>query len=191
MEIQAGNEPSLDELKKTYHANWKSEGYVIASQEDGYRRDGESALETFYQRYQSEKVVPLRLEWKFTIPVGEHTITGFVDRIDPLGEGTCAIFDYKTGKSKPQKEVDADLQLGIYALAVREGLGLRAEKLSLYFLQKDEIVTTTRTDEQLAAVVDEVLSVAEGISSRRFEPNPGDFKCGRCDYAGICPAMEL
>ncbi|MEI6514045.1 MAG: PD-(D/E)XK nuclease family protein, partial [bacterium] len=72
-----------------------------------------------------------------------------------------------------------------------EGLGLRAEKLSLYFLQKDEIVTTTRTDEQLAQVVEEILSVAEGISSRRFEPKQDPFRCGRCDYAGICPAMEF
>lgn len=188
--VQAGKEPSLEDLKKTYNANWVSEGYAIPSQEAGYRRDGENALDAFYRRYQSEKVVPSHLEWKFTLPVGDHFITGFVDRIDPMGDGVCSILDYKTGKPQAQKDVDANLQLTMYALAVRECLGLRAEKLSLYFLKTDEVISTTRTDEQLAAVEEHVLSVAEAISARKFEPVSDAFKCGRCDYSGICPAME-
>lgn len=189
-DVIAGKDPTLNDLKNTYNENWQSEGYVIPSQEAGYRRDGESSLEAFYRRFQSEKVVPLHLEWKFTLPVGEHFVTGFVDRIDPLRDGTCSILDYKTGKARTQKDVDADLQLTIYALAVRECLGLRAEKLSLYFLKTDEIISTTRTNEQLDAVKEHVLSIAESISARKFEPIFDTFKCSRCDYAGICPAME-
>jgi DNA helicase-2/ATP-dependent DNA helicase PcrA len=189
-DVRAGKEPSLDDLKKAYCENWLSEGYALKSQEEGYRREGETTLESFYQRYQSTKVIPLYLEWKFTVPVGNHFLTGFVDRIDPLGEGTCSVFDYKTGKPRTQKDVDADLQLTTYAYAVRESLGLRAGKLSLYFLNTDEIFSTTRTDDQLSAMVDHVLEVADLISARQFEPLPEPFKCGRCDYAGICPAME-
>ncbi|HEY3297904.1 MAG TPA: ATP-dependent DNA helicase [Armatimonadota bacterium] len=188
--VKAGSEPSLDQLKAVYCENWQSEGYVIPSQEEGYRREGEGALESFYRRYQSEKVVPLQLEWQFSLPVGRHTVIGFVDRIDPLGEGACSVVDYKTGKAKTQKDVDADMQLSVYALAVRECLGLKAEKLSLYFLKTDEIISTTRTDEQLAEVVERILSVADLIEARKFEPNPDPFKCGRCDYNAICPATE-
>jgi len=190
-EVQAGKEPSLADLKTTYQENWQNEGYVIPSQEHNYRRDGETALEAFYTRYQSAKIVPLHLEWKFTLPVGGHFITGYVDRIDALGDGACSVIDYKTGKPRTQKDVDADLQLSMYALAVRECLGLRAEQLSLHFLQTDEIISTARTDTQLSEVVEHVLSVAEAISARKFDPNPDGFKCGRCDYAGICPAMEV
>jgi RecB family exonuclease len=189
--VQIGKEPTLDELKQIYKENWKSEGYVIRTQEEGYRRDGEAAIERFYRRYISAKVVPLHLEWEFTLPVGGHFITGRVDRIDPLKDGGCSVIDYKTGKAKTQKDVDANLQLTMYALAVRECLGLRAEKLSLYFLKTDEVVSTTRTNEQLAAVEEHALSVAKAISARKFEPIPDAFKCGRCDYAGICPAMEV
>lgn len=189
-DVRAGKEPSLDDLKKAYHENWQSEGYVIPSQEEGYRHDGESALESFYQRYQSTKVVPLYLEWKFTLPVGNHFITGFVDRIDPLGDGACSILDYKTGKPRKQKDVDDDLQLTMYAYAVSKCLGIRPEKLSLYFLKTDEIVSTTRSEEQLSNMVEHVLSVADSITARKFEPQPDSFKCGFCDYAGICPAME-
>ncbi len=190
-EVQAGREPSLDDLKTTYNENWQNEGYVIPSQERNYRRDGETALEAFYRRYKSAKVVPLHLEWKFTLPVGGHFVTGYVDRIDALGDGACSVIDYKTGKPRNQKDVDADLQLSMYALAVRECLGLRAEKLSLHFLQTDEMISTTRTDTQLSEVVGQVLSVAEAISARKFEANPDGFRCSRCDFAGICPAMEV
>lgn len=190
-DVRAGKEPTLEDLKATYHQNWRGDGYIIKAQEEGYKRDGEAALEAFFKRYQMAKVVPLHLEWSFTLPVGGHFITGRVDRIDPLGEGTCSVLDYKTGKPKTQKDVDSDLQLTIYALAVRECLGLEAKDLSLYFLQTDEIFTATRTEEQLAAVEEEVLSVAENILARRFEPAPDAFKCGRCDYAGICWARDV
>lgn len=189
-DVKSGKDPSLDDLKNTYNENWVSEGYVIPSQEAGYRHDGENALDGFYRRYQSEKVVPLHLEWKFTLPVGDHFITGVVDRIDPLGDGTCSILDYKTGKSCKQKDVDENLQLTIYALAVQECLGLKAEKLSLYFLKSDEVISTTRNDEQLAAVKEHILSIIESICERKFDPIIDPFKCARCDYAGICPAME-
>ncbi|MHB1458074.1 MAG: ATP-dependent helicase [Armatimonadota bacterium] len=185
-----GNDPSLDDLKAAYNETWQSEGYVIPSQEAGYRLDGESSLETFYRRYQAEKVIPLHLEWKFTLPVGGHFITGVVDRIDPLGDGTCSIYDYKTGKACKQKEVDESLQLTIYALAARDCLGLRADKLSLYFLKTNEIITTTRTDAQLDEVKEHVLKVVESIQARKFEPVYEAFKCARCDYAGICPVTE-
>ena len=189
-EIKSGKEPTLDDLKNTYQDNWKSEGYVLPSQEAGYRRDGESFLERFYKRYLSEKVIPLHLEWKFTLPIGNHFVTGYVDRIDPLGDGTCSILDYKTGKSRKQKDVDADMQLTMYALAVQEILGLKAQTLSLYFLNSDEIISTTRTDEQIEALKDHIISVAESICARNFEAKYDAYKCGRCDYGGICPVME-
>ncbi len=188
--VQAGSPPSLDELKAIYNDNWRSDGYVTESQEKGYRKEGESAMEAIYRHYLSAKVVPLHVEWNFTLPVGEHFITGKVDRIDPLPDGMCEVLDYKTGKPKTQKEVDEDAQLSLYALAVRQCLSLEASRLGLYFLRTDQLITTTRSREQLAQVTERVLTLAEAITSRRFDPSPEDRKCSRCDYAGICPAME-
>ena len=62
----------------------------------------------------------------------------------------------ETGKPRTKKDVDVDLYLSMYALAVRECLGLRADRLSLHFLQTDEIISTTQTDEQLAEVAEHV-----------------------------------
>lgn len=190
-QVKAGKSPSFDDLLAVYNENWHKDGYVLKSQEDGYRKDGISALESVYRRHQIDHIVPLQLEWKFTLPVGGHFMHGFVDRIDPMGQGACSIIDYKTGKPRTQKDVDSDLQLSLYALAVRECLGLVPERLSLYFLSTDEILSTTRTEEQLQMVTEKVLTVADAILSRKFPSNPADFKCGRCDFAGICSEREV
>jgi len=189
-QVKEGKTPSLEELKAVYDENWQREGYVLKAQEDAYRNDGASALEAVYRRQLAAPVVPLHLEWRFTLPIGGHFVVGFVDRIDPTGDGRCRVIDYKTGKPKNQKDVDSDLQLTLYALAVKECLGLVPESLCLHFLSSDEILSTTRSDEQLEMVKDQVLSVADAITARRFSPNPNDFRCARCDYAGLCPALE-
>jgi CRISPR/Cas system-associated exonuclease Cas4 (RecB family) len=82
------------------------------------------------------------------------------------------------------------LQLSLYALAAKECLGTVPERLSLYFVSTDEIVSSTRTDAQLAEVEDKVLSVADLILAGKFEPVHDDFKCRRCEYAALCLAME-
>jgi len=55
-----------------------------------------------------------------------HKFTSKIDRIDLLPEGGLRIIDYKTGQAykkftEPKKD---DLQLGIYALALKLGKGL-------------------------------------------------------------------
>lgn len=188
--VRAGENPSLDDLLRLYKEHWQRDGYALKAQEEAYWQEGKHSLGSVYERHQGRPIKPLELEWKFTLPVGPHFVHGFIDRIDPIGGGKCEVIDYKTGKPKEQKDVDADLQLSLYALAVRECLGLVPERLSLYFLSSDEIVSSSRTETQLEEVKTKVLSVADLILSGDFQPTSDHFRCGRCDYAALCPARE-
>ena len=72
----------------------------------------------------------------------ENILSGIIDRIDKLPDGRIEIIDYKTGKRiASQKEADNNLQLSLYALAVKNRwpkISLKNISLSLYFLKFNE-----------------------------------------------------
>jgi RecB family exonuclease len=122
---------------------------------------------------------------------------GVIDRIDRHADGSIEITDYKTGRPKSQKDVDEDRQLSAYALAVAMGAvrdphtGERlppAAKLTLYFTETDQAISTTRTPEQLEEFRAHVVDTARRIRSGDFSATPDQWRCGRCDYRLICPS---
>ena len=108
----------------------------------------------------------------------------------PGGRRGVEIVDYKTGKVKDQRAVDKDEQLTIYALAARDALGLNPRNLSLYFIDGNVKVSTTRTAEQLAAAREGIKKTIEAIKKSDFKPTP-NFLCDYCDFRQICPAYKI
>ncbi len=83
--------------------------------------------------------------------------------------------------------MDENLQLTIYALACRDALGLGTpERVTLYFTESAQRLSTTRTDEQLDAARDEILERAARSASGDFTATPGKA-CDWCDYRAMCP----
>ena len=122
---------------------------------------------------------------------------GVIDRIDRHPDGTIEITDYKTGRPRRQADVDVDEQLSAYALAMAMGAVPdpvtheplpAAGRLTLYFTETDQALSTTRTPEQLDAFRDTVLEKARRIRSGDFTATPDKWRCGRCDYRLICPS---
>ena len=114
-------------------------------------------------------------------------ITGSIDRIDRLPSGGIEIVDYKTGRVSSQKGVDESLQLSIYALACRDALGLGTpERVTLYFTESAQRLSTARTDEQLDAARADVLAKVAQMRTGAFAATPGE-PCRYCDYAAMCP----
>jgi DNA helicase-2/ATP-dependent DNA helicase PcrA len=121
---------------------------------------------------------------------------GRIDRIDRHPDGSIEVIDYKTGRTKTQREVDADDQLSAYALALRDGAVPDPEtgdplpapaRVTLYFTEEDLALSTTRTDAQLDEYRDRLVETVLRIRSGDFAATPGWEACGRCDYARICP----
>jgi len=113
--------------------------------------------------------------------------------VDHLAGGMIEIVDYKTGATLPtQKEVDKNLQLSFYALAATTiptaPFGKRPEKvkLSLYFLDNQEKISTIRTAEQLKEAKEEILKVREEIEKSDFKCSGHLFCQGKCEYSLFC-----
>ncbi|KKR57041.1 MAG: hypothetical protein UT96_C0028G0021, partial [Candidatus Woesebacteria bacterium GW2011_GWC2_40_30] len=134
----------------------------------------------------------------FTIPlVKDLKIGGRLDRVDNLGNGEIEIVDYKTGATIPtQKEVDKNLQLSFYALAASkiptEPFGKIPEriKLSLYYLDSQEKISTTRTVKQLENAVTEILKVRDEIEKSDFKCSNHMFCQMGCEFSLFCKSEE-
>lgn len=177
---------SLDELLKMYKNNWQPVGYLDADHREIQFEAGKKLLEKYYAKNSVMKAKPLALEKSFNLWIDGTKFFGRIDRIDPLPGGGVEIIDYKTGQPKDQKEVDKDEQVGFYAIAAKEALGFMPEKLSMYFIESGEKISTTRTEVQLAEAKKEVSEVVKEIEAGKFGATPG-MHCAWCAYREVCP----
>ena len=185
--ILEGKEVSLDLMRELYDKHWIPAGYDSRAHMDARKQKGWGMLESFFSMNSDPWVRPKYLEKGFTLKPGAGlVVSGRIDRIDQLSDGTVHVIDYKTGRVKSQRDTDKDLQLSIYALACEEIFRLKVSKLSLYYLGDGEIVTTTRSPEQLAQTREDLTEIAQSIQSSRFEATPSAMICGFCDYRLLC-----
>jgi len=151
---------------------------------------GKLYLEGFLKDGYDPKTKTILLEEKFTVPINPTLkIGGTIDRVDELSDGRFEIVDYKTGATIPtQKEVDRDLQLSFYALALSSIRKIKPEdiKLSLYYLDTQEKISTTRSTEDLEEVKKKILEIREEIENSDFKCSHGFFCQGKCEYSMFC-----
>ncbi len=185
--LKSGKEVSLKLMKELYEKNWIPNGYESVEHEQIRKEKGWEVLENFYKSNSDPWASPAFLERPFNLKINDYYLTGRIDRIDKLPDGTYEVIDYKTGRLKDSIDIDKDLQLSIYALACKNVFKLNVSKLSLYYLEDNEKLSTTRNEKQLAELEDRILEVIEQIRKSDFAPTPA-FHCNFCDFRLICPA---
>jgi len=199
------NFPTLDLLLKYYRDYWpqKTEGFEWkdSEEEKSYFKEGIRMLEEFYNKNIPHEISILDLETRFEVvidenpdkPNGKHILTGVIDRIDKLPDGTLEIIDYKTGKRMPsQRALDKNNQLSLYAIGLKSRwprVKIKDLKLSLYFLKFNEKINTTRTDKDLEEAKNKIVNLIHKIEKSNFEPH-SSVLCGWCGYRNICPTWR-
>jgi len=196
--------PKKEEIINFFSQNWNQETFQKEEIERGFFEDGIRIVNSHLEKLtDEEKKKTIALEHRFIIKVGEHTLGGAIDRIDRTESG-FEIIDYKTNrKIPPQKDIDSDLQLSIYLrafMAEWPSLFLRLNdttkiNLSLEFLRHGLRMSTTRTQEDLKKIDQDILEAVEQVeeagkqnkldSTKGFEPKLSAL-CDWCDYQKIC-----
>jgi RecB family exonuclease len=179
--------PRWEEVEAAYAAAWDSAEDPAARGSKDFD-EGLQILREYHEVNQDRPCRPVFLEHKFSVRFGEHVLTGALDRVDATDSGFDVI-DYKLHRDLPtQQDVDVDLQLGLYHLALEEQHGIRPDTLSLYFLRHNVELTTVRSPEQVREL--KRLVVATGndvVSDRQWNPCKGPH-CVGCDFRATCPS---
>lgn len=189
-----------DELLKYFTDKWNSEIYTDKQEEAFAFHQGVEMLKNYYtnnQQNQDFKIIDLETSFAIPFTSGDdiHQITGRIDRIDKLADGSFEIVDYKTAKKMPaQKEIDNNLQLSIYYLGfLHRWPSLQNEnksvKLSLYFLRHGEKLSTSRNYQKINEDKEKILSLINQIQQSSFEPKSNAL-CAWCQYQPYCPLFR-
>jgi DNA helicase-2/ATP-dependent DNA helicase PcrA len=183
-------EEGLRRLMGLFEEGWRRTGFGSSDDELQFRDRAREAMRLYWERERDSDGVPVWLERKFDIRIGEHHVRGRVDRVDRLPDGSHELIDYKTGERKSEADLESDLQLALYRVAAREAWDLEAKTGSYYYvLDADKVAAPVRPDDA-ERVERTVLQVGEGVLGQDFEPRPSPTVCSWCDYRLICPAAE-
>lgn len=186
--------PTLEQALDYFSRNWNSDVFENELEERSAFSQGVSMIQDYYKKNDPVKSNIVDLESRFQIELGEHVVSGIIDRIDKTEDG-YEIVDYKTTKKMPsQEKVDNDLQLSIYLQAFLKRYPKEVEnidkiKVSLYFLKHGVKLTSTRTVEQLKKIDELFLEVIKQIEEGKFDAQINPL-CDWCGYQNICPMWK-
>lgn len=192
---RAGKKVTKELLLTRLTDRWKKDGYEHTRYERDMKKRGEKYLSEYFDKEFDPHTIIAALEQPFVVPVTHEgktiKIGGKIDRVDVCPDGTLEIIDYKTGRMPSKREVDANLQLSMYALAAcgipAVPFGKKPEDiiLSLYFFDTQTRISTTRTVEQLEKEKIAIIDIAKQIEQSDFHCS-GNLLCSDCEYKLFC-----
>lgn len=182
--------PSLEEAIRAYDRAWGLEAAEDPTASRDYQ-EGREILHAFHEFNKDLPCAPAYLEHKFEIPVGSHLVSGSIDRVE-LTERGFEVIDYKLDRElRTRQEVEEDLQLGLYDLALREAHGVVPEALSLYFVRHNvKLTAAARSRAEMTRLKRWIEETGDAITAGGdWEPRPGEW-CSGCDFRAYCPAVS-
>jgi DNA helicase-2/ATP-dependent DNA helicase PcrA len=201
--IKNGQKVTPETIKNILKDDWDNLGYASRTHEQKSYMQAEKMLTEVAKKTLLEKPNTLAIELPFNfwlnLPDGRQDkvkVGGRIDRIDQLENGKIEIIDYKTGPNVPtEKKLKEDFQLSFYALAATEIKDTILNKtpddiiLTLYYLEANKKLSTTRTKKDLEDAKEKIISVVDEISKSDFHCSGGMF-CKNCEYAMLCQSFD-
>lgn len=184
---------SKEELLEILDTVWTSQGFSNKEHEKEAKRRAIQIVSSFYDKEVKDNIIPEQIEMPFAFYLkNKLRVTGKIDRIDRLPDGTLEIIDYKTGNIDSAIKSSYKFQLGIYALAaerINHPLFRRGEKnkilLSLFYIESGKKITTEITDKELKAIEEKIIEKVKAIEVSDFLCSK-NLLCKNCEYRLLC-----
>ncbi|GAB4032726.1 MAG: hypothetical protein Fur0012_11590 [Elusimicrobiota bacterium] len=178
----------LEGLLIAYEEGWENSGYETPQLMMEYYRKGKKMLEDFWISERDRKSRILSAEKDFEFALGELIVRGTIDRIDRLPDGRIELIEYKTGESEKYSEALAsNLQLDIYALALKRAMNLEVSFISFVLLAFNKKITLPYDPSRLAKTEEFLVKTGEEIKTMN-PTRKGD--CSSCQINKLCRYSE-
>ena len=166
---------------------WKPEGYKSDIDEKRDYDEAKKILKVFIEEQSKSKSEIWDIERWFETAIRDVRIRGRIDRIDK-DEAGFMVIDYKTSKTVPSlNELKKDMQLLVYALAVRDMYGSESQlKVGEWFLRSNEKVFFTPEKQAIEDIQAEIQEMTKKINDAEFNPKKNTWECSQCDYQCLC-----
>ena len=164
-------------------------------EEREWGQEGLNLLHNYLKLENAKMLEPLEQERWVRGSIEDLNLRGILDRMDEDKDGNLVIVDYKSGKSPLAKYKEPRFfALKLYALLIRDELGVTPVELKLIYLKNSTIHTLKVTDAMLDEAKVEILKIWEDIK-KAFEEN--NFPATKnnlckdwCYYKPICPLFN-
>ncbi len=196
---RAFKEFTVEDLKVIFNEfwdkNWSDQVFVVRNDRtaEDYRKIGLEAIEKYHARYAPfDDAQVLGIERRLMIDLdgtGTYKVQGYLDRIMERGDGFYEIHDYKTAGTLPfQDKLDADRQLGLYEIAVRQAWqDVKEVDLVWHYVVFDKEMRSRRTPEQLEELKRSTIALIDEVETCEDFPPTESGLCPYCAYRDRCP----
>ncbi len=167
--------------------HWIGAGYNSTASEQQRAALGREILAAYHDAGAGQEGVTRFTEKTLRADMGDYFLTGRVDRIDELADGSLEVIDYKSGAHLPSPaEVADDLAIAIYQLLCVRLLARVAVKGSILHLLSGQKVSVTRSPAALEPVAAAVDDLHARIRSEQEFARVADERCEGCDFFHRC-----
>ena len=157
--------------------------------------DGLKLLNNYMSMEDPKSFDPLERERWVRGTIEDLNLRGILDRMDKNQNGELIIVDYKSGKAPTEKYKEPRFfALKLYALLIRDELGITPIELKLIYLKNSTIHTLKVDNKMLDEVKIEILDIWSDIKLAFEENNFPATKNALCKnwcyYKPICPVFN-
>jgi len=195
--IDKGNYPDIEKIKSQFENEILSPSNRFSKPEirEKYERLGYEAIDKFFPYFSQIPASRLEaVEFNFNgLSIGENTINGKIDRIEVNSDGTVELYDYKTGKAKPEKQISIGgnyenyfNQLCFYKYAYEKLTGKIVSNTGLIFVEDNKTVQKELTEEDMSYIENLINETYEKIHNLQFNPINDNDSCKYCQYREMC-----
>ncbi|MDF2144246.1 ATP-dependent DNA helicase [Knoellia sp. p5-6-4] len=191
-------------LRDEVDARWGRLGMPAGWASDRKRTEAHAMvgwLARYFERAEREGWQRLGAELEMKVTLGRAVVSGRVDRLERLPDGSLRVIDYKTGSSKPREDdLPTHPQLGAYQVAVDAGafgehgttsggaallqIGKGANRRDITLQEQRPLHTHDDPDWAQRLIAE----TADGMAGATFTATVGTW-CEQCAVRSSCPAQ--